>query len=333
MNDEVKKIRVFEGFAGYGGASFGLKRSKIPHEVIGYSEVLPKAIELFELNHKNIPNYGDITKIKPEELPDFDFFTGGFPCQTFSSAGNNKGELDTRGTLFNDIIRICEIKKPKYILLENVKGLLSKRHKQTFSKIISELERIGYNVKYELLNTKDYGVPQNRERVWIFATSQDIPEDWELRPEPEELKYTFSDFLDENVESKYYKNKEQTKRVIELTNVDMNVDEPVCLDIYNKRIRKDKLCMTLTEPHHNTTRVVEPKEGDDFKMRKLTEREHFRLMGFRDDEINLGDLSYTQACRAAGNGWDVNLVEKLMNKIYELIELKEEQPQLIINKK
>jgi len=322
MNNNSKKIKIFEGFAGYGGASFALKRTNISHEIIGYSEILPKAIELYELNHKGIKNFGDITKIKPEELPDFDFFTGGFPCQTFSSAGSNHGELDTRGTLFNDIIRICEIKQPEFILLENVKGLFSNRHKTTFTKIISELKRIGYNVTYDLMNSKDYGVPQNRERVWIFATKKKIPKDWSLTPQKEELNVFFKDILDNNVDEKYYKNEQQTNRVIELTKVDMDVREPLCLDIYNKRIRYDKVCMTITEPHHNTMRVVEPKKEGKFRMRKLTEKEHFRLMGFKDGEIELGEMSYSQLCRAAGNGWEINVVSKILNQIKEL---KEEQ--------
>ena len=146
------KIKVFDAFAGYGGATFGMKRAKIPHEVVGYSEINPYAIKMFELNHKGIKNYGDITKITPKDLPDFDFFTGGFPCQTFSTVGKGHGELDTRGTLFYDIIRICEEKQPTFILLENVKGLTMKKHNQTFLKIINELKRIGYNVISELLN-------------------------------------------------------------------------------------------------------------------------------------------------------------------------------------
>ena len=158
-------LRVFEGFAGYGGASFGLIKAKIPHKVVGYSDIDQDAIELYEYNFHNIHNYGDITQIDERTLPDFDLFTGGFPCQPFSTVGKMLGELDTRGTLFNDIIRICEYKKPRYILLENVKGLLGKKHKPTFDKIISELNRIGYNnVQYAILNSKDYGVPQNRER-------------------------------------------------------------------------------------------------------------------------------------------------------------------------
>ena len=101
-------IRVFEGFAGYGGASFGLKKAKIPHRVIGYSDIEQEAIDLYEYNFPNIKNYGDITQIDETKLPDFDLFTGGFPCQPFSTVGKMLGELDTRGTLFYDIIRLVD---------------------------------------------------------------------------------------------------------------------------------------------------------------------------------------------------------------------------------
>jgi DNA (cytosine-5)-methyltransferase 1 len=329
----MNELEVFEGFAGYGGASFGLKRSGIPHEIVGYSEIHPKAIELYDLNHKGIRNFGDIKMINPNELPDFNFFTGGFPCQAFSSAGSNHGELDTRGTLFYEIIRICEIKQPEFILLENVKGLLSKRHKKTFTKIISELRRIGYNVKYELLNSKDFGIPQNRERVWIFATKKSIPKGWSLSPPIENSSSFFKDFLEEEVDEKYYKNEKQIDRVIELTKVNMDVPEPLCLDIYNKKIKYDKVCMTITEPHHNTMRVVEPKKEGKFRMRKVTEKEHFRLMGFKDGEIDLGEFSYSQLCRAAGNGWEINIVEKILKQIKLLIELNEFGAPMVPNQK
>lgn len=331
--EKMKKLRVFEGFAGYGGASFALRRANIPHEVIGYSEILPDAIKLYEMNHKGIKNYGDIRKIKPEDLPDFDFFTGGFPCQAFSSAGKNHGELDTRGTLFYEIIRVCETKQPEHILLENVKGLLSNKHKKTFGKIISELNRIGYNVTYELLNSKHYGIPQNRDRVWIFATKKNIPKNWSLAPKKEKLKVFFKDLLEENVDKKYYKNEQQTNRVIELTGVDMDVPEPLCLDIYNKWIRYDRICMTITEPHHNTMRVVEPKKDGKFRMRKLTEKEHFRFMGFKDGEIEMGDMPYSHLCRAAGNGWEINIVTKILKQIEQLIELNERGAPMIPKQK
>ena len=315
---EAKKLKLFDAFTGYGGASWGLKKAKIPFEVIGYSEVEKFAIKLYELNHKDVKNFGDITKIKTEKLPDFDFFTGGFPCQTFSSIGKGEGELDSRGTLFNDIIRICEAKKPTFILLENVKGLTTNSHRPTFEKILSELKRIGYNVQSKILNTKDYGIPQNRERVWIFATLREIPKGWHFKPEKQKLKKSIKDFLDKNPDEDYYLNQNQIKRLIEITGVDFNVKEPLCFDRYNKKIKKDGLCMTLTEPHHNIMRIVEPKKDNNFQVRKITPEEHFRLMGFKNGEMDLNGFSYQQLCKCASNGWDVNLVSKIMKNIYSL---------------
>ncbi|MDG4946367.1 DNA cytosine methyltransferase [Weeksellaceae bacterium KMM 9713] len=311
-----KKLRVFEAFAGYGGASFGLKKSGIPFEVIGFSENDKFASEIFELNHPGIRNYNDITKIKPKELPDFDLFTGGFPCQPFSSAGLGKGELDIRGTLFYDIIRICKVKKPKHILLENVKGLTTKRHKDTFAKIKEELRKIGYSIEWKLLNTKDYGIPQNRERVWIYAYLGDLPSGFTIDPGAQPLTARFKDFLDKEPPEKIFLNDKQIARLEELHKVDFNVNESLCLDIYNKKIRHDGTCITITEPHHNSLRVVHPPKDGKYIVRKLSIPEHYRLMGFDDGEFNFGSQSYQQLCKRAGNGWDVSLVGKIFKKIF-----------------
>ena len=133
---------------------------------IGYSEIDKYAIQIYE-KHFNHKNYGDITTIIPNELPDFDLLVGGFPCQAFSIAGKRGGFDDTRGTLFFDIARICADKRPKDILLENVKGLLSHNGGRTFQTIIGVLTDLGYFVEWQVLNSKNFGVPQNRERVFI----------------------------------------------------------------------------------------------------------------------------------------------------------------------
>ena len=111
-------LKAFEMFAGYGGGSFALNRLGLDYECVGYSEIDPHAIKCYEQNHSGIKNYGDCTKIDAEELEDFDLLLGGFPCQPFSQAGKHKGELDIRGTLFYDIIRLLKAKQPSYFLLE-----------------------------------------------------------------------------------------------------------------------------------------------------------------------------------------------------------------------
>ena len=319
-------INVFEGFAGYGGATFGLRRAGIHHNVIGYSEVDNDAIDLYHYNFPNIPNFGDITQLDPNDptFPDFDLFTGGFPCQPFSTVGKRQGVEDERGrgTLFGDIIRICEVKQPRYILLENVKGLLTGKMKSTFKIILDELHRIGYDTRYAVLNSKDYGIPQTRERLWIFAYFGNLPENFEMIPPNEPLQGYLVDFLDPNPTPDLYKSQKQIARIHEIHHNDIfDVDEPLCYDIYNRKIRTDRLCMTVTPPEHNVIRIIEPMKNGEERFRKLSLDEHFRLMGFRinDEEREIRfpeNLNYTKLGRRAGNGWDVNLVGILLNHIF-----------------
>ena len=320
-------IRVFEGFAGYGGATFGLRRSGVRHRVVGYSEVDEDAIELYHYNFPNVRNLGDITKLNPNnnrQCPDFDLFTGGFPCQPFSTVGKRQGQEDERGrgTLFGDIIRICEVKHPQYILLENVKGLLTGKMRATFDIILDELHRIGYDTRYAVLNSKDYGIPQTRERLWIFGYLGELPNDFELVPPEEPLQGYLADFLDENPASELYKTQSQIDRIHEIHHNDVfDVEEPLCYDIYNRKIRTDRICMTVTPPEHNVIRIIEPMVNGEERFRKLSLDEHFRLMGFHMDGVNNEILfpptqNYTKLGRRAGNGWDVNLVGILLNHIF-----------------
>lgn len=135
---------------------------------VGYSEIDRYAIKLYERHFKH-DNYGDATTINPDTLPDFNLLVGGFPCQAFSVAGKRAGFNDTRGTLFFDIARILKEKQPRHLVLENVKGLLSHDSGSTFTTIIGVLTDLGYSVEWQVLNSKDFGVPQNRERVIIVG--------------------------------------------------------------------------------------------------------------------------------------------------------------------
>tara|TARA_R110002020_G_scaffold372393_1_gene583855 strand:- start:162 stop:1379 length:1218 start_codon:yes stop_codon:yes gene_type:complete len=156
-------------FSGIGGFELGMLMSGHKFEVVGHSEIDKYACEIYEKHFKGVTNYGDATRIIPGEIPQFDLLTGGFPCQAFSVAGLRRGWNDTRGTLFFDIARILRERKPKYILLENVKGLLSHNNGRTFQTILEVLSDIGYMVQWEVLNSKNFGVPQNRERVFIIG--------------------------------------------------------------------------------------------------------------------------------------------------------------------
>lgn len=136
---------------------------------VGYSEIDKYATKVYERHFKGVKNYGDITKINAEELPDFDCLVGGFPCQAFSIAGKRRGFEDTRGTLFFDLARILRAKQPRLFVFENVKGLLSHDNGNTFRTIIATIDELGYDCQWQVLNSKNHGVPQNRERIIIVG--------------------------------------------------------------------------------------------------------------------------------------------------------------------
>ena len=163
-------IRYLDMFAGIGGFRFGLERLG-GFECIGFCEIDKYAKKSYEAMYdtKGELYFNDARKINPKELPDIDLITGGFPCQSFSIAGQRKGFEDTRGTLFFEIARIAAVKKPKYLFLENVPGLLSHDRGRTFKTILSALDELGYDVAWQVLNSKDFGVPQSRKRLYIVG--------------------------------------------------------------------------------------------------------------------------------------------------------------------
>ena len=335
----MKKIRIFEGFAGYGGGSFGLKRLKenipgVEYEVIGYSEFDKYASELFDANHKGkdgnpLKNWGDITKIDPNELPDFDMFMGGFPCQPFSSAGMQMGTEDPygRGAMLGHIIRICKVKKPKYLFLENVKGFTHGKFQPIHDQLIRDLREMGYGeqpLAKAVLNSKDYGIPQNRERLWMFAQLGGLPDNFSMIPPKVESDLRIADFLDFKPLKTLYLSDAQIEHLKEKHHIEsFVVDTPLCFDVYNKKIKKDGFSITITQPEHNSLRVIEvPKTDGKEIVRKMSVHEQFRLMGFRisrdlkECEIDFNGQSYSQLSKRAGNGWDVNLVGILLTHIF-----------------
>ena len=201
--------------------------------------------------------------------------------------------------------------------------MLTGKMKSTFEMIIEELHRIGYDTRYCVLNSKDYGIPQTRERLWIFAYLGQMPENFEMIPPTRPLKGYFKDFLDPNPTPDLYKTQKQIARIHEIHhNEKFDVDEPLCYDIYNRKIRTDRICMTITPPEHNVIRVIEPMVNGEERFRKLSLDEHFRFMGFimneKEKEIKFPPTqNYTRLGRRAGNGWDVNLVGILFEHIFK----------------
>lgn len=162
-------MKFFSLFTGVGGFEIAIQGANPEAECVGYSEIEKNACMIMKYRYPEVKNYGDITGIKAEEIPDFDILCGGFPCQTFSIAGKRMGFNDTRGTLFYEVARIAKAKRPSILLLENVKGLLNHEEGRTFKTIIATLDELGYDAEWELLNSKYFGVPQNRERVYIIG--------------------------------------------------------------------------------------------------------------------------------------------------------------------
>lgn len=155
-------------FAGIGG--FDLALNRLGHECVYANEWDKYAADTYEKNFGYKPDTTDIRLVTSSRLPSFDLLVAGFPCQSFSHAGKEKGLQDTRGTLFYEIARILKDKRPRYFLLENVKGLLSHDKGKTFQTILGVLADLGYRVEWKVLNSRFFGVPQNRERVFIIGT-------------------------------------------------------------------------------------------------------------------------------------------------------------------
>jgi DNA (cytosine-5)-methyltransferase 1 len=260
-------------------SELGNRRGKCA-ECIGYSEIDKYATQIYQ-SHFNHKNYGDITKINAEELPDFDFLCGGFPCQSFSIAGKRGGFNDTRGTLFFDIARILKIKHPRLLLLENVKGLLSHDEGRTFRTIISTLDELGYDLQWQVLNSKNFGVPQNRERVFIVGHLRGTS-----RPE-----------------------------VFPIGGQNTTTAETIFLDESQWR-REGKLREYQgVSPTLNTVGGGGhlPLTTDKIKIRRLTPTECERLQGFPDGWTE--GVSDTQRYKTLGNAVTVNVIQAIMEKI------------------
>ena len=163
-------MRFFDFFAGIGGFRLGMEMAG--HECVGHCEIDKYANMSYSAMHHPKESevfFNDIRTVDPWDMPECEVYCGGFPCQSFSIAGKRRGFEDTRGTLFFEIMRLAKERHPKYLFLENVKGLLNHEGGATFETIIRTMDELGYSVEWQVLNSKDFGVPQNRERVFIIG--------------------------------------------------------------------------------------------------------------------------------------------------------------------
>ncbi len=301
---------------------------------VGYSEIDKHAIRIYEKYFKHT-NYGDIRKIKPRKLPDFDLLIGGFPCQSFSIAGKRKGFEDTRGTLFFEIARIVAAKRPRLLLLENVKGLLSHETGRTFGIILRTLDGLGYNLQWQVLNSKNFGVPQNRERVFIVGHLRDTP-----RPEVFPLCQNNSENIilptittrvtaDSNGT---YVGKRSTHKDLKYIGAVMSEKNKKWLDDGKQLSRNFPQGSRIYDAKGIATTLASQAGGLGAKtglyavkglqkIRRLTAKECERLQGFPDD-WTLG-TSDTQRYKCLGNAVTVNVVQAIIEKlVFTKVKLK-----------
>lgn len=295
-------------FAGIGGICYGFKQAGF--EVVYANEYDKNACKNYRENHPGtILSEGDIKELDPASMPDFEVFTGGFPCQPYSLAGNKEGLADVRGTLFFDIVRILKSKKPEAFLLENVKNIQSTNKGKDFEAILDHLKDCGYSIKYDVLGGHTHGnVPQCRERMFIVGF---LDADKTTRFEfPGEIPLTakIDDLVDRGtkVEEKYYyKPSSQYYGMMDeaMTNGSIYQMRRVYM-----RENKGGVCPTLTANMGGGGHNV-PVIRDDFGIRKLTPRETLRFQGFPEDfRIATSDV---HAYKQAGNSVVVPVVRRI----------------------
>jgi DNA (cytosine-5)-methyltransferase 1 len=342
-------IRYFSMFSGIGGFEYGISESGVESECIGYSEIDRSAIKVYESHYPNHRNYGNAREINPDDLPEFDMFCGGFPCQSFSIAGKRQGFQDTRGTLFYEILRIAKAKRPKILFLENVKGLLSADDGRCFHTIITSLDELGYAVEWQVLNSKHFGVPQNRERIFIIAhlrtgcTRQVFPlrQASETYPDSVTDSETMGDCAS-TIKRRDYQNwngnyisifpvltpdrqklrqsrrfKEDGEDMFTLTGqgvhgIAMNIQEPI---VHNMQPRSpDRPSASRGGSGH-----LQKQDGTTYcldRIRRLTPVEYARLQGFPDDWCSM--LSDSAAYKCYGNAVTTNVICEIMKVVGEI---------------
>ena len=321
-------IRVFEAFSGIGTQRMALRNLGIEHEVVGISEIDKFAIKSYEAIHGETVNFGDISKLNPEELPSFDLFTYSFPGQDLSVAGKQQGMLkgQTRSGLLYECEKVIEAKRPKYLLLENVKNLVGKKFKPQFDEWLSYLEGLGYTNYWQVLNAKDYGVPQNRERVFVVS----ILGEHQLFqfPAPVPLTTSAVDYLEPAVDDTYYVSHpfEKVGEVYHIPQATkkgyIELKQGICDWSYPKstlrrgRVQEEgRIVPTLTA---STQALLYLDESG--KTRTLTPLERWRLMGFSDEDFNKAKsvgVSNSQLYKQAGNSIVVPVLEGIFSELFK----------------
>ena len=298
-------MKTLDLFAGVGGVRTGMERAGF--DTVYGNDVEPKCKLTYDLNFKPGLTVGDIQQIDIDSLPDFDVLTGGFPCQPFSISGKRLGFNDTRGTLFFRIAEILHERKPSMFLLENVKMLYHHDGGKTFGVIQDVLQDLGYHIHYDILNALDYGIPQNRERVFIVGFREDVPFKF---PKKQKLELSVKDLLEDDVDERFFIRSDHKH----YEKISQGVTDPD--KVYQWRwsyVRENKknVCPTLLASYMQPT-LVKTDKG----IRGITPREGFRLQGF-PDTYELPDVNDKVLMHQVGNSVCINVVEAIAKEMYK----------------
>ena len=301
------KFRFIDLFAGIGGI-------RIPFQELGGDCVFTSewdkfAQKTYRLNFGDEP-HGDITQINEKDIPDFDVLLAGFPCQPFSQAGLKKGFADTRGTLFFEIERILKEKRPKAFLLENVKQLKGHDRGRTLQVILKHLDDLNYYVMYEILRAGDFGVPQNRERIYIVGISKDhfdLPDDYDFSfPAPTYKKTRVGDILEHDIDEKFTISDALWEGHQRRKKEHQEKGNGFGYSLFNA---DSEYTNTISARYYKDGSEILIDQGEGRNPRKLTPRECARLQGFPEKFII--PVSDTQAYKQFGNSVAVPVIREV----------------------
>lgn len=318
-------MKFIDLFAGIGGFHQVLRNHGM--ECVFASEWDKHASQTYLENYGLQPS-GDITDIAEKDIPKHDFLCAGFPCQAFSISGKQKGFEDTRGTLFFDVARIVKYHKPKVLFLENVKNFAKHDSGKTLNTVEQVLITLGYDVYFKVLNASHFGLPQNRERIYIVAFRKDLNIKRFLFPSPKNIKTCLNDILEENpVDAKIInrpdiKIKKHFEPKLNLFNELDLPNKPIRLGEVNKGGQGERIYSpyghAITLSAHGGG--VGAKTGlylVDNKVRKLSPRECARVQGFPESfKIN---ASSSQAYKQFGNSVALNVLDEIMKNIFKVV--------------
>lgn len=311
-------------FAGVGGIDLAFEQAGF--KVVYANEIDKNAAKTYELNFNLKVDIRDIKEVKITELPDFNILVAGFPCQAFSIAGYRQGFNDEkgRGNLFFDIVKVLTHRNIDVVFLENVKNLVTHDKGNTFKVIISELERLGYHIKYKVLNSMEYGnIPQNRERIYIVAFKDINAYEQFIFPDKINLNNELANVIDyENqVDEKYYYTADKCSFYKELDKSIKKHDTVYQWRRIYVRENQSNVCPTLTANMGMGGHNVPIIYTNNKKYRKLTPKECFNLQGYPKEYKLPNDVTDSHLYKQAGNSVVVPVIKRIAENIYKALNL------------